>query len=106
MTKPDPRDERIAELEARIDGLVDALVKMAGAQAYPVVIAPSPCTRPHSDHGYWYSPSYPQTIWNGPDTSYPGTVTISQSALGGTVSNRGEIGTMLPRPSPTMTVLS
>ena len=90
----DPRDKRIAELEARVDKLVDAIAKLASER--PTVVYPAAPYVP-------YVPSYPlrPVIWT--DTSANGT--IWQSALGGTVSNRGEIGTMLPRPSPTMTVI-
>jgi len=57
--KTDPRDERIAELEARIDKLVDAIAELASQRptvVYPVAVCPSPCTRPHADLGWWYVP--------------------------------------------------
>jgi hypothetical protein len=56
----------IAELERRIDGLVGALVKLAGTQAYPVIVPIAPCQRPHADHGYWYPTTYPYptTTWS------------------------------------------
>ncbi len=98
--KPDPRDERIAELEARIDRLVEAIAKLASER--PTVVYQVPYV-PYVPAPQVY-PSYPWT-WNGPDYTSGGTVTISNSALGGTVSNRGEIGSA-SRPSPTMTVLS
>ena len=49
MTKPDPRDERIAELEARIDKLVEAIAALASQR--PTVVYPSPYVP--------YQPSYP-----------------------------------------------
>lgn len=60
----DAKDKRIAELEARIDGLVNALVKAVGHQVYPVVvpIGPvAPCMRPHADAPLPYYPRYPYT---------------------------------------------
>jgi hypothetical protein len=100
MMKADPRDERIAELEARIDKLVDAIAKLASERpsvVYQLQYVPYvPAVA---------APSWQSWVWNGPDYPASGTVTITQSALGGTASSRGEIGTMLPRPSPTMTVI-
>lgn len=101
----DPRDKRIAELEARVDKLVDAIAKLASERptTYPVVItSPAPCTRPHADYVYrYYWPAYPQVIWQGTDYPASGTVTISNPVVGGMDA---QPVTMLPRPSPTMTV--
>ena len=84
----DPRDKRIAELEARVDKLVDAIAKLASER--PSVVYPVAPYVP-------YQPSYPYQpwVWNG------NSVWITNV----TVSARSEIETMLPRPSPTMTVI-
>jgi hypothetical protein len=102
----DPRDKRIAELEARVDKLVDAIAKLASERptvvALPYPVAPYVPTVPY--YPPWPSLGQPIWVWNTSKTVSAGTVTIWQSALGGSVSNRGEIG-VSSRPSPTMTVI-
>jgi hypothetical protein len=99
----DPRDKRIAELEARVDKLVDAIAKLASER--PTVVYPVAPYVPYVPSYPWPGLGQPIWYWNITKTVPNGTVTISQSALGGSVSDRGEIWTMLPRPSPTMTVI-
>ena len=87
----DPRDKRIAELEARVDKLVDAIAKLASER--PTVVYP---VAP-------YVPYVQPWVWSGCKTTYTGMVTISNPVVGGMDA---QPVTVMPRPSPTMTVLS
>ncbi len=95
----DPRDKRIAELEARIDKLVEAIAELARSKpavVYPV--APYVPYHPYPWPGWggewiWY--------WNTTDHLTSGTVTISAPNVGGMDA---QPVTVMSRPSPTMTV--